>query len=441
MKKILLVAPFTQLPEEKGNNRSRFKRIAEMLAQKGYEVTVVTSRFRELDRTFRKDEDVFERAPYRIVLLDEIGYKRNISVRRILSMSSFTRSLRRFLKTEAERYDLVYTCVPGLGSSLVAGKYARDHAVPFVIDVQDLWPEAMYALFLDIPVISNILFLPFQLKADKVYALADGIMAVSKTYMDVAAGKNKKCRVKDYVFIGTDLAAFDKSKDGTQDTPPTDAGVDERDEPQAKPADTPPTEPPSLPADEWLKPSGEFRIAYIGSIGHSYDIRTLLDGARIAGEKGVPVRPVIIGNGPLEAELKEYARKINSKALFPGWMDHALMKKYLENSDAVINAIKRKAPQSITNKVGDYLASGKPMLNGSRNLELKALLTEYHFGMNYEPENPESLAAAIERLYHLDAQEKEQLGRNARRLAEEKFDRKVTYPRIIGMVDQLLGQE
>lgn len=323
-------------------------------------------------------------------------------------MSSFTKSLTRFLKDTPGKFDLVYTCVPGLDSSIVAGKFAEKHHVPLVIDVQDLWPEAMYALYLDLPVISSLLFLPIQLKANKVYSMADGIMAVSRTYMDVAAGKNRKARFKDYVFIGTGADRF--------------------------------IEETVSPAAVISKPQGEFRIAYIGSLGHSYDILTLLDACKLTGDKGIRVRPIIIGSGPLEAEIKEYAKKIKSNALFTGWVDHAVMNQYLAQSDAVINAIKRKAPQSITNKVGDYLASGKPMLNGSQNQELKDMLDEYRFGLNYEPENPGSLAAAIEEMAGLSESERSVLGKNARKLAEEKFSREVTYPGIIRMVGQLLDE-
>lgn len=408
MKKVLIVAPFTQLPGEQGNNRSRFKRIAEMLSEKGYAVTVATSRFRELDRTFRTDGEVYGSAPYRIVLLREIGYSHNISLRRVRSMASFTQSLKRFLEAETEPFDLVYSCVPGLDSALTAGRYAKSRGIPFVIDVQDLWPEAMVAMILDIPVISRLLFLPIRLKADRVYAMADGIMAVSKTYMDAAAGKNRKCRAKDYVFIGSDIDRID-----------------------AMPEEAP---------TGLEKPEDEFRIAYIGSLGHSYDILTLLDGAQKARDRGIPVRPVIIGSGPLEEEFREYARIIDSNAIFTGWVDHTLMQRHLAGSGAVINAIRKKAPQSITNKVGDYLASGKPMLNGSLNPELRDLLAEYRFGINYDPEDPESLASAIEALYLLDPAEREQMGHNGRRLAEEKFDRKMTYPKIVAMVDHLLEQ-
>ncbi|MDQ0413813.1 glycosyltransferase family 4 protein [Mesobacillus stamsii] len=406
MKKVLVIAQFTQLPGETGNNRSRFKLICEMLAKEGYDVTIITSKFRELDRTFRKENELYNSAPYKIVTLDEVGYYKNISFKRIYSMWSFTWSLKNFLKNTNEDYNLVYACVPGLDSALIAGKYANRKNIPFVIDVQDVWPEVMYDLVLDVPIISNILFSPLQLMANKVYAMADGIMAVSKTYLEIAERKNRKSGIKDYVFIGTDIEEFELSVNENINV------VD--------------------------KPSDEFWIAYIGSLGHSYDIYTFIEGAKKASEKGINVRPIILGSGPLEKNFKEFAKRIGSNAYFTGWVDHAMMGSYLKKSDAVINAIKRKAPQSITNKVGDYLSSGRPMLNGSLNLEFLELLNDYKFGFNYEPESSESLYLAIEKIYRLSKKEREQMGSNARRLAEEKFDRKKTYPKIIKMTEKLV---
>ncbi|SFQ51597.1 Glycosyltransferase involved in cell wall bisynthesis [Psychrobacillus psychrotolerans] len=407
MKKILVVAQFTQLPGEKGNNRSRFKLICEMLVKKGYEVTVATSRFRELDRTFRKVEtDELNQAPYKIEILDEVGYFKNISLRRIYSMWTFKNSLREYLKNTKENYNLVYCCVPGLDSALIAGKYASKKNIPFLIDVQDVWPEVMYDLVLDIPVVSKTLFLPMQINANKVYAMADGIMAVSETYLDIAKKKNTKSKLNDYVFIGTDLEKFDNDINSSN-------------------------------FYNIEKPNDEFWIVYIGSLGHSYDIYTFIEGTKIAIEKGINVRPIILGSGPLEKDFKEYANKIGSNAFFTGWVDYATMGSYLKKSDAVINAIKRKAPQSITNKVGDYLSSGKPFLNGSQNLEFLDLLKEYKFGENYEPENPESLAKSIQKLFSYSKEKRAMMGESARKLAELKFDRKKTYPEIISMIDKL----
>lgn len=407
MKKVLVVAQFTQLPGELGNNRSRFKLICEMLVKEGYAVTIITSKFRELDRTYREENKHFNNVPYKIVVLDEIGYNKNISLKRIYSMWSFTRSLKNYLESIDESFDLVYASVPGLDSALVAGKYAKSKSIPFVIDVQDVWPEVMYDLVLNVPILSDILFFPLQYMANKVYSLADGIIAVSKTYLEIAMKKNKKSVVNNYVYIGTDITHIkeDVSK---------------------------------YIVEEIKKPNNEFWIVYIGSLGHSYDITTLIEGAKIAKENGINVRPIIVGSGPLENNFREYAKEKGSNALFTGWLDQTTMHSYLREADAVINAIIKKSPASITNKVGDYLTSGKPMLNGSLNKEFLNLLEERNFGLNYDPENPLSLSKAIEKMYNMNDKNRKLMGQNARKLAEEEFDRKKTYPKIIESINILL---
>lgn len=405
MKRILIVAQFTQLPGEHGNNRGRFKLIAEMLSDKGYDVTVVTSRFRELDRIFRNDEIVPKDSKYKIVLIDEVGYYKNVSFKRIYSMWSFSNNLKKYLKNNRGQFDLVYACVPGLDSAYIAGKYAKKNKAKFVIDIQDAWPEVMYDLVLDVPIVSNILFSPMQIMANKVYSMADGVMAVSKTYLEIAKKKSKKSELNRYVYIGTNLYEFDDSINSKV------VNID--------------------------KPLEEIWISYIGSLGHSYDILTFLEGTNIARKKGLNVRPIIVGSGPLEGEFKKYAANIKSNAIFTGWVDYGTMGSYLKKSDAVINAIKKKAPQSITNKIGDYLSSGRPILNGSQNQELLNLMKDYEFGENYEPENPESLSKAIQRLFEYSEETRKKMSENSRRLAELKFDRKNTYPEIISMIEEL----
>jgi len=409
MKKILLVAQFTQLPGEGGNNRGRFKLISELLTNNGYDVTVVTSKFRELDRTFRKWETIYEDAPYEIVILDEAGYYKNISFQRIYSMRSFSKNLEKYLADNGHKFDLIYSCVPGLDSALVAGRCAKKRGIPFIIDVQDVWPEVMYDLVLDVPIISDILFYPMQRMANQVYTLADGIIAVSKTYLDIAVRKNKKSKINDYVFIGTNLEDFDKKISF------------------------------KLENSDINKPKDEHWISYIGSLGHSYDIKTFIEAAHLANKRGINVRPIILGSGPLEEEFKSFANKLGSNALFTGWVDHGTMGAYLKESDAVINAIKKKAPQSITNKIGDYLSAGRPMLNGSLNEEFRHMLETYKIGINYEPENSASLLKAIIEFSSLSKEERLMLGNNARRLAEEKFDRKRTYPNIIIIIETLMS--
>lgn len=405
MSNILVVSQYTQLPGEKGSNRGRFKYIAELLADRGHNVTVATSIFRELDKTYRDPKSSEnQEAPYDIVLLDDSGYKKTVSIDRIKSMTSFAKSIKDYLHSTNKKFDLIYICVPGLKSTIEAGKFAEKNSIPFILDVQDVWPEAMYALLFDVPVLSNLIFSPVERLANEAYSYADGIMAVSKTYMELAAKRNTKSEQNKYVFIGSFLDdVIKKAVNSTVN-----------------------------------KPDNEFWVSYIGSLAKNYDVKTLMDASLILNQKGINTRPVIMGSGPDELEMRNYAEKIGSNALFTGWLEHSLMREHLAKSDAVINAIKAGSPSSITNKVGDYLASGLPMLNGNQNKEMQDLLNEYKFGINYIPENSNDLAKAIEKLYLMDTEQRAEMGKNARYTAEQLFDRKKTYQTIIEMIESYL---
>ena len=73
---------------------------------------------------------------------------------------------------------MIYCEIPPNDVALVAAKYAKKKNIPFVADINDLWPEAM-RMVVDIPVISDILFYPLKRDAEKVYASVSGIVGTS----------------------------------------------------------------------------------------------------------------------------------------------------------------------------------------------------------------------------------------------------------------------
>ena len=50
---------------------------------------------------------------------------------------------------------------------------AHEHGIPFIADVNDLWPEAM-RMVVNVPVVSDIAFRPFARDAHRVYELLSG---------------------------------------------------------------------------------------------------------------------------------------------------------------------------------------------------------------------------------------------------------------------------
>jgi hypothetical protein len=81
MQDVLLIAHFTQLPGEKGNNR--FQYIAEKINRINTEVEVVTSSFSHTNKSQRnKTETQKGGSCYKLTLLFEPGYSENVCLRR-----------------------------------------------------------------------------------------------------------------------------------------------------------------------------------------------------------------------------------------------------------------------------------------------------------------------------------------------------------------------
>lgn len=394
---ILLIAHFTQIPGERGN--SRFNYLAEQIVTNndGVHVEIVTSSFSHQTKSQRKirDNDIAN-LPYELVMVYEPGYERNVSVKRIWSHKQLGTGLRNYLEAR-KRPDIVYCAVPSLSVADVAAKYAENHRVPFIIDVQDLWPEAFRMVF-SIPILTDMLYFPMKKQADYIYSSADKIVAVSQTYANRALQVNKKCRQANVVYLGTDLGEFDRFAA------------------QSKPI---------------TKPDDEIWLAYVGTLGHSYDIKCVIDALTIVNEQ-FNMRFVVIGDGPLKGEFEHYAEEKGISATFTGRLDYGMMVSILVMCDMAVNPIMPGAA-SIINKHADYAAAGLPVLNTQECLEYRELLTEYGAGFNCENNNPEDLADKLLRLC-TDRELRYAMGANSRKMAEERFDRRKTYHVIADLI-------
>ena len=404
MKKIAMLATDVALAGEKGLGRMFY--LAELFCRYGYEVQLLTSRFQHWLKRFRTDEEmraVQAAAKCQVVFLEEPGYTKNVQLKRILSRRVLTKNIKAYL--EHQDFDVVYSQIPDNHLASVAAQHAKDRGIPFVVDVEDLWPEAM-RMVLDVPVVSDVLFSYFTVTAKKTYRLADGVVGSSDTYRDAPLKYGVKIGKSITVYVGSELGAFDaEAKENL---------------------------------DKVEKPEGEFWVTYAGTLGTSYDIATLIRSGDILHKAGKEnLRIVLLGDGPMRPAFEAVAAQCACKVSFLGYVPHSLMAAYLVRSDVVVNSLVRKASQSIVSKIGDYLASGRPMINTGLDPEFRAKVEEDGFGVNVEPEDPQALAAVIRALME-DPEACARMGETARRVAQEQFDRPVAYKKIVDMVDGLL---
>ncbi len=400
-KDILIIAHFTTIPGEIG--AGRFDYLAKLLAQGGHAVETVTTAFSHRMKSQRDGAEAHPNLPYRLTMLAEPGYQRNVSLRRVYSHWRFGKALARYLKAR-KKPDIVYCAVPSLDAAHAAVKYAKRNGIRLVIDIQDLWPEAFQMAFRVSP-LSRLFFAPMASRADSIYAAADAVVAVSQTFAARALRANPKWGDATVVFLGKDLESFDEYKAN---------------------------------APRLQKPEGERWMAYVGTLGHSYDLKGVMDAMALCRKEGKAenLRFIVMGDGPLRKAFEAHASDLCVPVTFMGNLPYRDMVPQLCQCDFAVNPIKKGSAASILNKAADYAAAGLPVINTQECREYRDLLAGSGAGINCENGNIRQLSNAIARLM-VDDEHRMQMGICSRRLAEKVFDRKVTYEKIRQMLQAL----
>ena len=244
----------------------------------------------------------------------------------------------------------------------------------------------------NIPILSDLIFLPMQRRANYIYKQADEIVAVSETYANRAIKVNNKCKNPTIVYLGTEKDTFD------------------------------------IYAQSLINKEGEIIISYIGSMSNSYDLFSIIEAISCL-KINKNVKLLAMGDGFLKEKFIEYAKEKNIKAEFTGMLPYPKMLQRLVLSDIAVNPIRKGSAGSIINKVGDYAMAGLPVINTQECKEYRNLLKKYEAGINCECENLNEIVAALEKLI-MDIDLRKKMSINSRKLGIKYFDRKSTYSKI-----------
>lgn len=401
MSKILIIDHFCQAPGESGNNRYIY--LAKMLCEYGHEVEIVTSDFQHTAKKTREiPQELIDTLPYRFTMLAESPYPKNVCLQRFRSHYVFGKHLKKYLEG-IEKPDLVHISVPSLDVGKVAADYCNKNGIPFVVDVQDLWPEA-FKLVLNFPIISDVCFAPMMRTANRIYSSADRILGVSETYKNRGLKNCKKDRDGMCVYLGTDMNVFDRYV--------ADTVVE--------------------------KNAEEIWVTYVGTLGHSYNIEIIIDALNLIADK-IDRKVVfkVIGNGPYMDRFQKYAENSKIPVDFMGRRMYGEMVAYLAHSDIAVNPIVKGAAQSIINKHADYAMAGLPVVNTQECVEYRNLMSDYNCGINCESDDPKQVADALLLLIENETMRRS-MGENSRKLAEERFNRDHTYRLIVKDIERLI---
>ncbi len=176
-----------------------------------------------------------------------------------------------------------------------------------------------------------------------------------------------------------------------------------------------------------------FKLVFAGNLGESQSFNTLLKAASILKNKSLEVKWLIYGDGRMKEEIVHKVHELGLEDTFflKGSLPASEMPKVFSCADGLIVSLKKSEIFSVTvpSKLQSYLACGKPII-GSLDGIGGQIIKDANAGYVADAEDPEGLAAAIEKLYNQSEKERKAIGINGRTYYEKEFEREVLLSKL-----------
>lgn len=446
---IWLFNPFDDLPWE--GKPQRYATLARCLAAQGHSVVYWSSDFSHRLKTRRvpPEQVASSNLPYTIELIPTPPYHKNISLQRIRNHRCYGKRLVKIAKQkvadgELQKPDLILASMPPLEGPIAALKLKKQFGCKVVMDVMDAWPATLLqATPKYFQCLSKIALIPYAMMLSRACREADAISAQSKQFADFAIRNGATDKPIHVCLLGAErnegtgdkgletrvegLGAVTSNVSLGPATADEGLGAGEhRARSQGQGAGE--ATPPSLaahdrpPASDHRSP-GKLRLLYLGAMGRSYDLETLLDAVEKLNADSLTVELVLVGDGEKRTSLEN--RKVPG-VTFTGYLHGAALDAEMRQADIGIVPFFPQSGVAVPYKAGDYLSYGLPLLSTLPG-ELAELIAHYKCGQTYAAGDPETLLQAMTP-YLKNSTKLETEKANAQRCFEENLNREKTYP-------------
>ncbi len=409
--KIWLVQLGEPLPMDGPVRLYRTGILAAMLAERGYNVTWWAATFDHTHKRQRQTHDysVELSANYRIKLLYAKGYRKNVSLSRIFFHRQMAHKFARHIQYESPP-DIILSCLPTPNLSKVAVDYGKQHNIPVIIDVRDLWPDIFFTVIPSwLHWLARLILLPAIHVNRHIFRRATGIIGISTNYLEWGlAYANRSQQKTDAIFpLGYKKIVLSE-KDAI------------REKQNLLRLQVDPT---------------KVVCCFFGVFGISYDLETIIAVAKLLKQEGeTQVQFVLCGDGQKLERLKHAADGLDN-VIFPGWVSRMTIAALMSISAIGLVPYIPNALQSLPNKPFEYFSGGLPVVSSLRG-ELESILAEHDCGITYTAGDVQDLLRALRQLY-TNPQKRQQMKKNSTQLFESRFSADCIYPSMIKYLEQI----
>lgn len=313
----------------------------------------------------------------------------NSPIKRIANYTSFAFSsaiLGTFLTKPA---DVMYVYHPPATVGLPASIISLLRRVPFVYDIQDLWPDTLSATGM----LGNNTALKIVDKWCRLlYRRASKIVVLSSGFKDILINRGVPKEKIEVIYNWCDESQIQAAK-----------------------------------CDKDLAHSlglaGRFNFVFAGTIGKAQALDAVLDAAAILASQQPNIQFVFVGAGIDVDRLKQKTKDMRlTNVLFLPRRSVSQIGGILDLADVLLVHLKDDPLFKITipSKIQTYMAVGRPILIGAMG-DAAELVERANAGISCTPEDPRSIVESVEKLFAMPHAQLEAMGDNGRKFYEREL--------------------
>jgi len=340
--KILILNHYASIPEVSGAETRHYE-LARRFVEKGHDVHIIVGNYHHLlkDMWTNAYGEKFQKNGVHFHVVKTSYYHGN-SVRRLLGMIDYYKNAQKSIKNlimEYGRFDVIISSSPHPFTLLAGKNISEKFSIPLYIELRDIWPDDL----IEAGVLSekSLLSMLFTYILKKSYPYAVKIISLVP---DINSHLNRLKIKKEYIEIpnGISLKDFYNPPENCKDKVSYIINT--------------------------IKINSKIKIGYFGSFSPTNAIDEFFEKAMSMDEKSLKdFQFYLFGNGERKQKLKEISKeeKINLVVFDP--IPKKCVYLVMKEMDALLFTLKDfgnvKYPAYSSNKIVEYMATGKPILS------------------------------------------------------------------------------
>lgn len=322
------------------------------------------------------------------------------AIKRILNYLSFFFASFLCGLFKASKPDVIYSYHPPLTTALSAMLVGFFRRRPFVVDIQDLWPDTLAATGM----LNNIRVLKIVGWFCKfVYRHASRLIVLSPGFKTTLVELGVPPSKIEVIYNWCDEELLRNP----------------------------------IESDAEVPSNGKRNLLFAGNLGHAQGLPAIIDAAKVLQEKSIDINIVLIGDGVAKASAIERAKKYNlDNVFFIPRVPMLEVGSLLKQADMLLVHLTSDPLFSITipSRTQAYMAVGKPIVMAVEG-DASDIVREANCGVVCQPDCAVSIASELEKMSSLSDEDLRLLGERAAKFYDERMSVQSGVTQILNVLE------